>query len=132
MQIPIIFQPVNTLFCVRAEYVPINPSNPLGGVLVKNYANKDRVNGPTTGTSGSGGAGSFLVRFVASVPNPSDPSKLSVGFALPGGNSPFFGAPYWIVAADPNYQWAIITGGVPTTPTGNGKCSMEGTGGKKF
>lgn len=129
------FQPVNTLYCVRAEYVPLDPSNPLKGVLVKNYANRDRVNGAATGTSGSGGsagAGSLFGRFLASIPNPADPSKLSVGFAAPGSDNPLFGAPYWVVAADPNYQWAIITGGAPTTPSGNGKCSMAGTGGKQF
>ena len=126
-QIPTTFQSVDTLYCVRAEYVAIDPSKPLtGGVIVKNYSNRGAVNGPPTGTSGAGGSGSFAGRFLASVPNVNDPSKLNVGFALGNSNTPTFGAPYWVVAVSPDYQWAIITGGAAGVTTPSGKCSSAG------
>ena len=108
-------------------YEPLNPSNPLNGVLVKNYANRGQVNGSPTGTSGSGGSGSFSGRFLANIPNKNDPSKLNVGFALGDSNRPLIGAPYWVVAIDDvNYQWAIITGGAADKKTDNGKCITDG------
>jgi apolipoprotein D and lipocalin family protein len=127
-QIPILFQPENTLFCVRAEYTPIDPDNPLNGVNVRNYANRDKVNGPPTGTSGARGQSAFPGRFIASVPNPEDPSKLNVGFALDEtATTPLVGSPYWVVAIDEeDYQWAIITGGAPTQASGEGKCITDG------
>jgi lipocalin len=126
-QIPITFQTADTLFCVRAEYIPIDPANPLKAVTVRNYSNRDRVNGPATGTSGAGGPSAFPGRFIANVPNPEDPSKLNVGFALGEATTPLMGAPYWVVAIDEeNYDWAIITGGAPTQPSGEGKCITDG------
>ncbi|KAL4535851.1 hypothetical protein Ndes2526A_g05413 [Nannochloris sp. 'desiccata'] len=127
-QIPIQFQPENTLFCVRAEYIPIDPANPLNAVNVLNYANRGGVNGPPTGTSGAGGPSAFPGRFIANVPNPEDPSKLNVGFALgETATTPLVGAPYWVVAIDEEaYQWAIITGGAPTQESGEGKCISDG------
>jgi apolipoprotein D and lipocalin family protein len=129
-QIPIQFQPENTLYCVRAEYLPIvDPSTgDLKAITVRNYSNKDKVNGPATGTSGAGGTTSFPGRFIANVPNPQDPSKLNVGFALgETATTPLLGAPYWVVAIDEqNYQWAIITGGAPTQVSGEGKCITDG------
>ena len=104
----------------------LDPNNPFGGVLVQNYANEGRVNGPATGTSGSGGSSG---RFIASVPNSEDPSKLNVGFALGNSNTPLIGAPYWVVYINETYDLAIITGGAPTRASADGKCSMEGTGG---
>lgn len=126
-QIPITFQPPNTLYCVRAEYIPIDPANPLKAVTVRNYSNRDKVNGEATGTSGAGGPSSFPGRFIANVPNPQDPSKLNVGFALGESTTPVMGAPYWVVAIDEeDYQWAIITGGAPTMVSGEGKCITDG------
>jgi len=126
-QIPVQFQPEDTLFCVRAEYIPIDPENPLDGVLVRNYANRGEVNGPPTGTSGAGGPSAFPGRFIASVPDPEDPSKLNVGFALSEtATTPLFGGPYWVVAIDEDdYQWAIVTSGPPTEASGEGKCITE-------
>jgi len=125
-QVVVPFQPKDTFYCVRAEYVPINSSNLLEGVDVKNYANRGAVNGPATGTSGSGGIGSFPGRFIATVPNSNDTSKLSVGFAAPGTTMQIFGAPYWVVGIAPDYSWAIITGGPPESPGANGGCTTAG------
>lgn len=67
------------------------------------------MNGPAVGT----GPG----QIVASIPNPQTPSKLAVGFALPGSTRPVMDGAYWVVALDPNYQWAIVTGGAPEVAT---------------
>lgn len=37
LQMPLTYQPVDQLFCVRAKYEPFNPSNPLEGLKVNNY-----------------------------------------------------------------------------------------------
>jgi hypothetical protein len=50
-QMPLVYQPVNQLFCVRATYEPLDPKDPLKGLKVKNYANEGAVNGPVRGTS---------------------------------------------------------------------------------
>ena len=114
------YQPVDTLFCVRAQYIPVDSSKPLNGVTVRNYANRGAVNGPVVGTSGAGSG--FPGRLVASVPNKNDPSKLSVGIAAPISNRPLFGGPYWVVAIAEDYSWAIVTGGAPRTATPEGLC----------
>lgn len=69
-QVPVSYQTVNDLFCVRARYTPLDGSNPAKGLLVNNYANRGRVNGPAMGTSDSSGA---IVRLVAM---PAEPGKL--------------------------------------------------------
>ena len=122
-QVPTTFQPANTLYCVRAEYVPINPDDLSAGVLVNNYANDGEVNGPVVGTNTGGG---FPGRFVG-VPT-EQASKLNVGFALPGTNTPLINGPYWVVALDKeNYAWAVIVSGPPDTPSGDGCIQNEGT-----
>lgn len=124
-QINTTFQPRETLYCVRAQYTALDPKNPLAGVLVRNYANRGAVNGPIEGTSGPGS--NIPLRFIG-VPEADEPSKVTVGFALPNSNNPLaFGGPnYWVVALDPDYQWAIITGGAPGQLTENNKCTTSG------
>jgi lipocalin len=51
-----------------------------------------------------------------------------VGFALPGTSRPLAAGPYWVVAIDPNYQWAIVTGGAPKVPSAGG-CMTGSPGG---
>lgn len=134
-QMPLVYQQRNSLYCVRAEYEPLHPDDILDGVLVKNYANEGRVNGPAMGTSGSGSSASFP-QITAIIPDRSQPSKLRVGFGFGGLRLPdndFFKGDYWIVAAGndkniaagaegfPGYDWAIISGGPPTTRS-NGAC----------
>jgi hypothetical protein len=55
LQVPLIYQPEDQLFCVRAKYVPLDADNPLKGLTVYNYANKGEVNGEVTGTSSGWG-----------------------------------------------------------------------------
>eukprot|EP00798_Chlamydomonas_sp_ICE-L_P006694 gene6694-3362_t len=47
-QEPLIYQMEDSLFCVRSLYRPLK-DNPKDGLRVFNYANKGKVNGPSTG-----------------------------------------------------------------------------------
>jgi lipocalin len=121
MQQPLSYQPESQLYCVRAEYIPLGESLE-DGLRVNNYANDGAVNGPVVGSTG-GGTASITAR----IPDPADPSKLSVGFSL--GGFQLGSGPYWVVAIDEdNYDWAIITGGPPTVQGTDG-CQTGGGGG---
>lgn len=127
-QVPVTYQPINSFFCTRARYVPVDPTDIKKGVLVLNYSNRDRVNGPANGVSGAAGNRSFTL-FAVPAPVPASPtaaSKLLVGprpflqAAPPAAVAARLGAPqgnYWVVAAGPSknaslgYDWAIINGG---------------------
>jgi len=122
-QMPVSYQPVEDLFCVRAHYEFVNDTDPTQGLIVYNYANQGEVNGPPMGTSGSG-SGGFQLKAV--IPDPNEASKLLVG---PGFLEQLFGrriaelfyGDYWVVAVGPSedpelgYDWAIISGGAPKT-----------------
>jgi len=122
------YQPADNLYCVRAEYVPIDPSDLSKGFYVRNYANQGRVNGPPTGTTGAGGnSRSLLALPDTKASGPTAASKLLVIPAFLKNLLPFntwraAAGPYWVVAVGPNYSWAIISGGSPSTPTDNGLC----------
>eukprot|EP00884_Botryococcus_braunii_P021787 jgi/Botrbrau1/8292/Bobra.0251s0020.1 len=144
-QMPVLYQPPITLFCVAASYKPVNPANISEGLIVTNYANFGSVNGIPYGTgsvtSPISGIQNALFQLRARIPDPSYPSKLSVGPYFPGpigqltlgilglSDVPgFFLGPYWIVAAGPKnssdpdfkgYDWAIVSGGPPETPSGD-------------
>lgn len=118
-QMPLIYQPIDQLFCVRATYEPLDPADLFKGLRVLNYANRGAVNGAVVGTDGG-------VLPLTAVPNPQQPAKLSVGPdipVIPGVNQLQSGA-YWVVAVNTTptgeYEWAIITGGPPTRATANG------------
>lgn len=127
-QIPVIYQREDQLYCVQAQYKRLNDDT----VQVFNYANEGKVNGPSQTTDGQG-SGIFGGRLLGKIEDLDDPSKLSVGFAGPTGDSPLFAGPYWIVALDDDYQWAIVTGGPPTAES-NDACgySNEGVNGNGF
>ncbi|KAJ9505227.1 hypothetical protein QJQ45_024298 [Haematococcus lacustris] len=133
-QVPVSYQKAEDLNCVRAVYKPVDSTNLKAGLTVFNYANRGAVNGPVDGTSQAQPNQTQLL----AVPDPdaSGPtaaSKLLVGPAFlktllaAGAWKAAFG-PYWVVAVGPSanktiaYDWAIITGGAPNTPTENGKC----------
>lgn len=96
-QAPNTYQPLNDLFCVRAEYrrSPANPTR----LQVFNQA---RV-GSVTGLLQNGGT--MLLSAVVRSP---DKGQLAVG---PTFLPPFFYGPYTVVAVDPDYTWAVISGG---------------------
>eukprot|EP00879_Flechtneria_rotunda_P010125 GHRR01010583.1.p1 GENE.GHRR01010583.1~~GHRR01010583.1.p1 ORF type:complete len:163 (+),score=29.12 GHRR01010583.1:228-716(+) len=54
-QVEVTFQRANEFYCVRARYIAEDPNNITKGINVINYANRDRVNGPSIGTSGAAG-----------------------------------------------------------------------------
>jgi len=114
-QIPVSYQPADSLFCVRAEYSRLDNDR----ILVQN--------------SDATTTASEFFALNAVIPDQSDPSKLAVGPSfLPTG---LYG-PYWVVAAGPfspsdpewegKYEWAIITGGAPDAQGENGTCIFDG------
>ncbi|MEW5316212.1 MAG: hypothetical protein WDW38_007594 [Sanguina aurantia] len=137
-QLPLSFQPVSELFCVRATYTLMDPKNASSGLNIYNYANKDKVNGPAVGSSGSGGSSLKLV----AVLDPSGPdSKLLVGPAFLQKLMPFsyknsYG-PYWVIATGQtgnstskgqHYDYAIISGGAPMYKTQGGCSTLNPSG----
>lgn len=150
-QIPLKYQPLTDLFCVRAKYTPVNTANLAAGVKVCNYANRGGVNKLAVGTcltTPPAGTLTTAALDMVALPWPAkrtDPataaSKLLVGPTaammkstpdilarppMPGQQR--VAGPYWIVAAGPSktpalgYDWAIITGGAPSQATENDAC----------
>ena len=110
------YQPIESLFCVRAAYAFEDEEKTTVSVL--NTANDNGVDGPSRNARG------MLLRAV--VPDPSDPSKLAVG---PRFVPKAAYGPYWVVAVGPptphgeddheggpGYDWAVISGGQPNVP----------------
>lgn len=144
-QVTTTYTPENFLYCVRANYIQIaGPGDLSKGVYVNNYSNKDRVNGLAATTSKAQGG----FQLYATVPDDAVPSQLQVGpylgdngvtTAVSSASAKMSGeaANYWVVAtdsssADPKfegYEWAIITTGPPTIPSGNGCRTGSADGG---
>jgi lipocalin len=61
------------------------------------------------------------------VPDAKTPSKLEVGFALPGTSRPLGAGPYWVVWVSDDYSLGIVTGGPPTVPAAGG-CAVSAPG----
>ncbi|KAF8058885.1 zinc finger CCCH domain-containing protein 67 [Scenedesmus sp. PABB004] len=139
-QVPVNFQRPDSFYCVRARYVPVDPSDLSRGLDVLNYANVGGVNGRAVGVSGAAGNTSFaLFALPAPGSGPTAASKLLVGpkpllarapaaavasqLRAPNGN-------YRVVAVGPSsdarlgYKWAIILGGAatPSEPAAGGLC----------
>lgn len=89
------YQPESQLYCVRAVYTPLNPSDPSQGIDVDNEARNGSVTGPPVAT-GSGFVPQLLAFPNAEAAASGDPnaaSKLLVGPAIiqpifPTGESP--------------------------------------------
>lgn len=133
-QVPVSYQPANELYCVRARYTLFNPSNPQDGIKVENTANRGAVNGPRVGAADANRSMDLVaVPDYRCTSGPRCASKLLVGPAQLWANGTgliwrtAFG-PYWVVAVGRSanktlgYDWAIITGGAPRTPTSSGAC----------
>eukprot|EP00877_Chromochloris_zofingiensis_P014166 jgi/Chrzof1/9002/Cz03g32150.t1 len=135
-QVPLTYQPKNTLYCVRAKYVLIDPKNTTKGLKVLNYANTGKVNGPAMGTSGAAGNQTFELN---AIPSPFPSAKATAASKLLVAPSFVLqrfppaavvnmrgGGPYWVVAVGASknktlgYDWAIITGGNASNATGKG------------
>ncbi|PNH09553.1 hypothetical protein TSOC_003790 [Tetrabaena socialis] len=131
-QLPLNYQPVNELYCVRAEYTLRNPSNISAGLIANNYANRGGVNGAVQGSSKYDRNNATLLALPADTPDGSD-GRLLVGpkellDMFPRAWRSIFG-PYWVVAVGPSknatikYDWAIISGGQPKYEAANGTCT---------
>jgi len=148
-QVPLIYQSKDQLFCVKATYKPINEDDPEAGVIVYNYANQGRVNGPSMGTSEDD---DFLVALPAEhgSTSPTAASKLEVGPKAISGISFLRGAafgPYWVVAVGESeaaaavdeppaypgvtpgsrvaYDWAVVAGGAPDSRSNDACTTFE-------
>lgn len=151
-QTPLVYQPLNQLFCVRAKYVPLDPKNLSKGVRVCNYANTGAVNKLPVGTCLAPGVapptGKAPAFEMLAVPWPSSrsddataASKLLVGptpfvskatpdslAKPPAPGQPRLAGPYWVVAvgaskdATLGYDWAVVTGGAPSRATETDAC----------
>lgn len=121
-QKPTSYQPMSDFFCVRANYTIIDERT----ISIWNTASRYGVDGAPINALGW-----FKLRGI--VEDPSVPSKISVGMAfLPT----FTYGPYWVVATDVatdseefrerGYSWAIVSGGPPAIPRGNGLCDPVG------
>ena len=113
-QMPITYQKADTLFCVRVSYEVIDDDT----LRVRNYGNKDEVNGPASGTSG---AANSTLELIAKIKDASEPSKLLVGPSFLPAVKPLFGD-YWVAAlgvtseknsSAEQYEWAVVTAGPP-------------------
>lgn len=126
-QEPLTYQPESSLFCVRALYQ--KRGTPDGAYYVQNYSNKEKVNGEVMSSQtmpGQKNANGIIAFPADKGPAATRASKLLVGpsFLEPvfkSGIKNVFGD-YWVVAVDPAYEWAIVSGGAPTRNTGKG-CS---------
>jgi len=120
-QQPISYQPLNSLYCVRARYTKLDN----GRIGVDNFARVGSIDGSAQNPGG------FQLNAV--VRDPEVESKLAVG---PPFLPPTLYGPYWVVAAGPyspddaewtgTYEWAIITGGPPNAESDNGACIGTG------
>jgi apolipoprotein D and lipocalin family protein len=117
MQSEVSYLPKERFFCVRANYTETDDFGPpaQAELLVDNYAREGSISGPESDE--------FLLR--ASIVDLTEPSKLLVG--PPQLPVPFRG-PYWVVAiSEQPYEWAIVSGGPPTSQGSDG-CLTPGLG----
>eukprot|EP01023_Acetabularia_acetabulum_P066172 TRINITY_DN888_c0_g1_i4.p1 TRINITY_DN888_c0_g1~~TRINITY_DN888_c0_g1_i4.p1 ORF type:complete len:414 (+),score=63.99 TRINITY_DN888_c0_g1_i4:702-1943(+) len=116
-QVPLSYQPLNQLYCVRAQYIAIDENDLSKGITVINYSDKDRVNNPSTPES-------EFTPLLGLVPNPEHTSKLKVGPPFLKSRSATAFGDYWIIAVgqteSDKFEWAIVSGGPPTRKTKNG------------
>ncbi|KIY97278.1 hypothetical protein MNEG_10685 [Monoraphidium neglectum] len=136
-QMPVFYQPVDSLYCVRAVYSPIDPANLKAGIRVLNTAKSGSVDGKPMGSSGGAAGLNSIVALPSTGSGPTAASKLRVGpgFLQPFARLPNLGdlvyGPYWVVAFADDYSWAIISGGPPKVST-PGACSAGRPSGQSF
>jgi hypothetical protein len=137
-QIPVVYQPLDDFYCVRADYVKDTSRCFFCGttpkVKVYNQARSGSQTGPVVGTPYQAGqASSDRNRFRAFQKDATNhPAKLTVGV----GAQFIRRSNYWVVTAGTyenalngtaipttsNYDWAIVSAGSPEKETENGLC----------
>jgi lipocalin len=114
------YQSKNDLYCVVATYNNSKTHVPFFNntvIDVYNYANSGGIN--------HNNSNSHNTKLCARLLNSSSPAKLGVAPCfLPN----ILAGPYWIVALDVNYTWAVITGGQPTVQVSNTTCTTKTSG----
>ena len=98
-QAPNSYQPVDSLYCVRAKYGIVDPAASPVRVNVNNYSKRGSVSGTVRGGD------------LAAVVRGENEGRLAVG---PSFLPDFLKGPYWVVHFDNDAGEAIITGGAPT------------------
>mmetsp|Transcript_9591 Transcript_9591/g.10927 ORF Transcript_9591/g.10927 Transcript_9591/m.10927 type:complete len:246 (-) Transcript_9591:61-798(-) len=100
------YQAEDQLFCVTATYSKQEDSS---YIKVQNYANQDEVNGSPVGTEGG-------FSDLCAKQKEEGTGELAVAPCLFTnlGLFDFIAGPYWVLAVDADYTWAIISGGQPT------------------
>ncbi|BDA44564.1 hypothetical protein COCOBI_06-0400 [Coccomyxa sp. Obi] len=147
---PTFYQPLSTLYCVRTLYTPSDPTDLTKPILIKDYSNLYQANGQQLGTGGISFLNTDWAARIPDMSKPADwatgpyfpypylniTGHVKVAVPDPIPLDPARDVPLdtlgstWIVAAGPSapgqpdykgYQWAIVSGGAPTTPS-NGAC----------
>jgi len=113
------YLPLEQNYCVFAEYTKSNDFSIWGyDIKVKNYSQTE--DGVAIGSGNE-----WYNSLCAFVKDESVPGELAVA---PCFLPKWLSGPYWIVAYDEKKGYALISGGQPTVPTGNGKCTTgDGT-----
>lgn len=122
------YQKKNDLFCVTATY---NKDRKDGLVTVSNRANKGGINQGYQG-KGKGIFSSFSNLCAKQLETGTGKLEVQPCFLFNPLN-PFDSAgPYWVLAVDDAYDWAIISGGQPTdvvkTTDGSVQCTTKESG----
>ncbi|KAK9834886.1 hypothetical protein WJX81_006502 [Elliptochloris bilobata] len=150
LMMPVSWQPISSLYCVRTYYEPTDYRDLTKPLLVHDYSNYGMVNGEPLG---SGGVAKVTYKIAARVYDPAVPSKMLVGPYFPHAGLNLTGrvrfdvpeplpldpaadlppqllGSAWVVAAGPGragqpdfqgYDWVVLSGGPPTTPS-SGAC----------
>jgi len=116
------YQQENQFYCVVATY---EKSTDFAGFIdVKNYGNNDAVNGAIQNSDDPNN--SVFARLCA---KQLGAGELQVAPCCFSGSFGTSAGPYWVVALDPAYQWAIISGGQPdqlrTNDAGTTVCTTK-------
>jgi lipocalin len=108
------YQRENQLYCVVATY-DRDPADE-GFLFVGNSAKSGGVDGPLQGGTP-----------ICAEPLESGVGRLQVApcFLRATGLFELFAGPYWVVALDEDYRWAIIAGGQPNEKRANGTCTTK-------
>lgn len=106
------YQPTDDLFCIVTRYDKESEKQwGRNAVTVRNYANRGEVNGPSPSED--------MILCATPRYRNRKPAELRVAPCfLPAS----FGGDYWVVAFEPNYDWAIVTGGQPDQ---KGECDED-------
>lgn len=133
-QLPVVFQPPKSLYCVRAQYSLDTQDN--WWCKIFKVCDRVRINVLNEGRNGGIHGKLIQANLYGIVMDTNDPARLKIG--PKGIPINLFGGPYWVVEAatyhevlagqtkgftSTDYDWALIVGGELKVDSGsNGKC----------